>query len=389
MRRYRLPAAVWASVAITLFAVQRIVESVVDGSRILLSPGESVFAQWIQFDGWEYLWIAHSGYWYEPGQRANVVFFPLYSLAIRAANALVGDMTRSAVIVSAVAGLCAVLAFSSWLRVNGIEGRERACALGVMMLYPYSWYLYGVIYSDALFVALVVLAFLMVERDRLAWAGVLGALATATRPTGLALIPALSFLALERHGVLVAATRRWHRLVPAEVPTQLDFGRMRPRYALPLLSMVGVGSFAGYLWITFGDPTLFASNQNQYHGPLLRRLLKANFVGNWVHWEVPHYTISITVQALLAVGALASVPAVGRRFGWGYALFVALLVAIPALGTSDFNGTARYLLAAFPVAAIVGEWLAGRRLIASVWMGGSGVALVVLSLAFSRSMMLT
>ena len=53
-------------------------------------------------------------------------------------------------------------------------------------------------------------------------------------------------------------------------------------------------------------------------------------------------------------------PRLIRRFGWGYGVLVAGLMAIPALGSKDFQGTGRYLLAAFPLFALAGEWLAGR-----------------------------
>ena len=37
-----------------------------------------------------------------------------------------------------------------------------------------------------------------------------------------------------------------------------------------------------------------------------------------------------------------------RRFGWGYAVYAFAIVALPMLGTADFQGMGRYLLGAFP-----------------------------------------
>src|SRR5664280_1013742 len=49
-----------------------------------------------------------------------------------------------------------------------------------------------------------------------------------------------------------------------------------------------------------------------------------------------------------------------RRFGWGYAAFTAVVVAIPFVTTKDFFGSGRYMLAAFPAFAAAADFLAER-----------------------------
>ena len=51
--------------------------------------------------------------------------------------------------------------------------------------------------------------------------------------------------------------------------------------------------------------------------------------------------------------------------------------AIPILSTHNFQGTGRYLLMAFPTAAVVGERLARRPAVARWVLGTSGVLMVV------------
>ena len=74
------------------------------------------------------------------------------------------------------------------------------------------------------------------------------------------------------------------------------------------------------------------------------------------------------------------VPAVARRFGWGYAGYVLVVMGIPLLGTKDFMSCGRYLLAAFPVFAVVGLGLAepghadpGRRVAPAALARGVGL----------------
>ena len=52
-------------------------------------------------------------------------------------------------------------------------------------------------------------------------------------------------------------------------------------------------------------------------------------------------------------------------------------------------GTGRYLMAAFPAAALIGEWLGNHRTPRIAWFGVSVVALLVMNFGFSRSWYLT
>ena len=65
------------------------------------------------------------------------------------------------------------------------------------MLYPYAFYLYGTVYADALFVAASIGAFVLLERNRPWVAGGVGALATAGRPIGIAVLVGLTVRAVE------------------------------------------------------------------------------------------------------------------------------------------------------------------------------------------------
>jgi hypothetical protein len=52
---------------------------------------------------------------------------------------------------------------------------------------------------------------------------------------------------------------------------------------------------------------------------------------------------------------------VWRRFGWGYLVYTLVVIGIPILGSKDFMGCGRYLLAAFPVFAAGADLLVTTR----------------------------
>jgi hypothetical protein len=237
-------------------------------------------------------------------------------------------------------------------------------------------------------------------------ATVLGALATATRPVGLAVVIGLFARELERQGVFsfprfdrvrVAQLTRAGPAAspPAAAPAdrdpwlRLDHTRLRVRSALPLLSITGLVSYVLYLSAKFGEPFAFATAERApgwdlKPGP--HTWFKIGFFDRLIHY--PHmgkaYTLGILFQALLAIGVLALVPRIGRKFGWGYAVYVATVLAIPLVGSKDFQGIGRYCLAAFPAFAVMGDGLAARRRLAIGVLAVSALALGVLCSGFAR-----
>ena len=202
------------------------------------------------------------------------------------------------------------------------------------------------------------------------------------------MVVGLVLLAIERRGALrtldpeppVAAgavrrvAHRWR------LPCGIDWRRMRPIDLTVGLSALGFGAYAGYLWVRFGDPFAFSSVQrywDQPTGPVT--WVKGHLIGNLLLNPVSkaRYLAGCVFQGALTVGALVLVPRIARRFGWAYGALVLLGMGLPALGSKDFQGTGRYLLAAFPVFALAGEWLGHQTARRRAWLLGTSAALLL------------
>jgi hypothetical protein len=176
---------------------------------------------------------------------------------------------------------------------------------------------------------------------------------------------------------------------PALPLVRFDRERLLAITLLPLLSIAGLVSYVVYLWAKFDEPFAFviaerAPGWDLEAGP--RTWFKVAFFERLA--DYPHdgvwYTTGLVVQAALAIGILALTPRVVRRFGWAYAGYVVVVLAIPLVGSKDFQGIGRYALSAFPAFAAFGDLLAARRRVAVAVLGVSAVALGLLCSGFAR-----
>ncbi len=343
-------------------------------------PNRPFLEGWARWDADWYLGIARSGYsYFGPDRQSPVAFFPGYPLAIRAGGALIGDQARAAILVSLGCGLGVAVMFFRWC-VARIGTRAAAFALAVMLTYPFAFYLFGAVYGDALFIAAVLGAFLLLEKDQPVLAGLVGIVATATRPVGAAVLVGLVVRVLEREGVLVGSPFTRVRSLGESVtripwfPRRLALSRLRLRDFGVLLAGLGLVGYMAYLWDRFDDPLAFekvAGAAGWEQAPGVHTWFKLALGSRIIHPPYGTLDVALVAQGLITLGLLLLVPAVIRRFGWGYGAYALVIVLLPAISTKDFGGMGRYGLAAFPCLAIIGLWLEPRPVVSRVYLGVS------------------
>jgi len=242
---------VWVSGlwAIALFGTDQSVAHAFDPSS-LTQPfasrvANALVAPTARFDSVWYLAIAHSGY----ASAQTTAFFPLYPLLVRGLSVLVGSALAAGVAISFVSMLVAGYLLYRLVALE-LDVRRARITLLLLAAFPTSLF-FSAVYSESLFLALSVGAVYAARRGRWPVAGLLGALATLTRPTGLLLLVALALL-------LILGPRRLQR---ASRPLAR---RVRPAAALWLgLVPAGLALYLVYLRLT-GHPLLAPMDAQTY-----------------------------------------------------------------------------------------------------------------------------
>ena len=193
----------------------------------------NLLAQWDS--GW-FLRIAQHGY--DTKQAAS--FFPLYPALTAGLGFVLRSNLVAGVAISLVSAGAAAVALSRIARAYAGEAVAQDSIL-LLALYPVA-FVFTAVYSDGLFVALAAWAFLYSLRGRVWPAAVLGAAATLTRPTGIALLPALLFMLWPRR-------RGWRGVIGVS----------------PLLLVpAALGGYALYLQRHFHDAAAFVHSEGAF-----------------------------------------------------------------------------------------------------------------------------
>lgn len=333
-----------------------------DAGDLLVAP----FARW---DSVWFLAIAGDGY----DGGARTAFFPLYPLLVGGAGTVLGSDLVAGVLVSLAALLAALVALHRLVALD-FGGRVARGAVLAVAFFPMSFFL-SAVYSEALYLALSVGAFLAARRNAWAWAGVLGGCAAATRSAGLVLLLPLVVIWWRRGGRRVADLA-WLALVPA-----------------------GLAAYVAGLWIAGLDPfSPFDAQEvwfREFAGP---------FVGGWdgavAAWQgarqllsgarepvyftaaggdpfvVARHNLELFAWLVLLVPAVVGVL---RRLPFEYGAYVVAALALPLshpVGPQPLMSLPRFACVLFPLAIWVALWCDGHRWRGRVLLGAGAAGLV-------------
>src|SRR4029077_15993677 len=149
--------------------------------------------------GW-YVDIARRGYNVSDavaGGRSNIAFAPVYPLLMRYVGRLFGrsqGLTYLAGLLVSWLSFIAAMAALYYLAALDLPPRRAERAVLLTAIFPFAFF-YGAVYTESTFLLFTVLGFYAFRTRRWAAGGICGAIAGATRVTGILMWPALAWTA--------------------------------------------------------------------------------------------------------------------------------------------------------------------------------------------------
>jgi hypothetical protein len=305
-------AVVWLLIVVTWSAADAI-----------FGESHSWFWHILIMDTGFYRGIAQYGYTGDPNRGA---FFPLFPLLIHLASYLTGGNYLVAGLSTMIA--CgAASAVAVWALAERVCGRRVADRAVVLYCFFPGAMTFSILYSEPLAVALAAAALLALVNRRWLLAGIIGALATAERPTLVVLVAVAGVAAIQA----IWARREWRALLA------------------PALTPLGILIFFDFLG-------------HRYHNYAYWFLIEKKVWGQHFDWGVgvfrlvfwlgrrhpahTDYVVMLTITAVVALAGIALM--VAARLPLPLMLF-GVLTILEALTSTDTHLRPRSLLVAFPI----------------------------------------
>ncbi|GAA1690110.1 hypothetical protein GCM10009792_07720 [Microcella alkalica] len=369
----------WLSI-LALYAGSRVVSTGVllhFASRQQANAWTTAQPEYLEFarlwDGTWYWIIAAGGYPDAiPRDEAGLAtenafaFMPVYPFVVRGVMVLTGlPFAPTAVAVSVLAGAVAALLFHRLVR-TWLDEREALLATALLCLAPVSPIL-QVAYAEALHLALLLGALLLVVRRRYAPLAVIVTIMALTRPSGLAFA----------FGLALLLAWRWCRDHRALEPFPM-------RERIELAAVTVIAGLAGLAWpglvaLLTGDLTGYIDTELAWRRPYIGPVELVPFTAWWqgAQWWLGDAVGPVVLVVVLAAAAasfalpqMRRMPVALRCWIVAYAVYL-LAVFFPQ------SSTFRLLL---PLAPVLGAIGAGALAVRPRWLRA---ALVMLLLAAS------
>jgi Gpi18-like mannosyltransferase len=256
--------------------------------------------------------------------QSAAAFFPLYPLLVRALDkVLPGDAAVAGIVLSLLIGAAATVLV--WIISEKVAGRRVADRAAVLFAFSPGAFVLSLVYAEGLLVLLSAACLLALLERRWALAGVLAALAGATRPNATAVALACAWAA----GVAIWQRREWRALVA------------------PVLAPVGMLAFFVFLWWHTGEALMWFRVESQGWGERIDL--------GWYNLSIIGHVITnplqnpnnivlvvsmISAVVLMVVLVRAKLPAI---------LNVYAISGLCLVLASHINARPRFIFVAFPI----------------------------------------
>jgi len=288
----------------------------------IISTFSGMLKIWDVWDSERYLYIAQ--HWYphttDVSQLTNYVFFPLYPLLMKLLAFVTDDYLLSGIIISNV---CLFISCYYVYKLALLDSDEATAIRSIkyLFLFPTAFILSGV-FTESLFLALSIACFYYARKGSWLASGMLGALASVTRPYGIIIIVPM--------------------LVEYLCSVHFDPKKIDKNSLALLIPPLGLAVFMAYEYYMTGDFLAFAHAQALWsftlQNPLLQLLLRFSEMG-----------MDVRFNAILTVVALLVLLAGYKKIGISQLAYGLLLIFIPLCSAGSDWSMSRYILVVFPL----------------------------------------
>lgn len=354
--RLRRPAGL--ALPLAAFAASRLLTLAATGLAVVHKSGLTALDAFRTWDSVWYVNAAADGYPHHvpPGidgaAQSTLGFFPLLPLLVRGVGRTTGlPYWVSGLVVTTVCSAAAVVAV--WLFARHLVGEAAADRAATLFAFFPGAMVFGFVYAEPLLVALAAGCLMALLRRQWVLAGVLAALASAARPTGIILAVCCAVEA----GRVVMARRAWRAM------------------AAPALAPLGLVAFFGFLHHHTGDARAYMDSQQRGWGQKLD-------LGDPIHqisavlarpWADKNMLVAVAGMAFI-VGC--GILLVRLRPPLAVLIYTGGVVAMAVFSVTT-GAHPRFVLVAFPLFVALGARLRGAAFTCVVSL--SAVLLVVLT----------
>ena len=310
------------------------------------------------WDGRWYMRIATEGY-----TLKSAAFFPLYPVLIKKMTSLGFTPAWAGAVISNVSFLLVCMLLYYLVRLDTDE-KTALRAVWYLALFPTGFF-FSAIYTESLFLALVLACFILARQRKWGSASFIGLLASATRNTGVLLVFPLVVIYLQDIRYKLGRVR-WDSLYLGLVP-------------------VGLVLYMLYLWKTFGNPFSFLAAQHYW-----KRSLDLPWANLYLAWENVISNIVMVrnlTDLMFTIFALVLTAVGARKLRPEYLLYLALGLFVPLTSRAPHAGLLsmpRFMLVLFPLYIIMGD-IFQRKSTFRLTIAVSALVMVLFTIMFAYS----
>ena len=316
-----------------------------------------------------YTTIAAAGYLHAPldindPRSKQFAFFPLHPLLLRLLPYVTKDVVLWGAVISNLFFFLALVLLHKLTLAFGYDESVAKRTIFYLAAFPVS-YFFSVPLTESLFVLLTVACFYAAKREHWWVAGVIGGLASATRITGILLLPALLLLSWQMYRTLHVRKILGLLLIPS-----------------------GLVAYSIHCWRLSGDALAFLHSSAAWGrkpsvfflSPLIKWLMHPVPVAD--SWNIHLFHAATAFLAFFCIYVLV------RRREWALTLYTSLSLFV-ALSSQILQSLERYTMGFFPVfiaLAIAAKTERSDQSIRTVFVFLLAVMTVMYAAAYSNAM---